>query len=418
MKLLVFSQHFWPETFLVTDVVRSLRMRGVELMVLTGQPNYPEGQTYAGYNAWAARHTVHDGTSVYRVPLIPRGRGGSLRLVLNYLSFIVSACTAGAWMLRRQRIDVVFVYATSPILQTIAALWIAWMKGARVVTWVQDLWPDSLQATGHVRQPRLLACVASVVRWIYRHNALLLVPSHAFIAPVQAMAGATPVLYHPNPGVGHGAVQASDTPSALKLAPGFNLVFAGNLGTVQALDTVLDAAERLREHADIHWVLVGSGSRSAWLAEEVGRRKLHMVKLLGRFEPAAMPALYAQASALLVSLVRSPIMSQTVPSKVQAYLAAGRPVIAALDGEGARVIDDACAGVTCPAENAAALANAVLHLRAMSDIQREELGLNARRYFANHFDAERLAERLAHLLTSVCSSAHGQVNNPPQDLKP
>ena len=146
---------------------------------------------------------------------------------------------------------------------------------------------------------------------------------------------------------------------------------------MQSLETVLDAAELLREHTDLRWVLVGSGSRSAWLAEQVVRRGLEdNVRLPGRFDSTTMPGIFGQASALLVSLVRSPIMSQTVPSKVQAYLAAGRPIVASMDGEGARVVQEALAGVTCPAEDAVALAGAVLRLRAMDDMTRERLGEN------------------------------------------
>lgn len=395
MKLLVISQHYWPETFRITDVVHTLRERGVDVLVLTGQPNYPEGYVFPGYHAWSAQESAHNGTPVYRVPLVPRGRGRAWRLMLNYLSFIVSASICGAWMLRRERIDVVFVYATSPVLQAIAALWIARLKHARVITWVQDLWPESLAATGFVRNRALLRAVAVVVRWIYRHNDLLLVPSMAFMESVQAMAGGTAVVYHPNPAaLSFGTPPDGAEIPALQLEEGFNVVFAGNLGTVQALETLLNAAERLRPYGDIRLVLVGSGSRSAWCQQEVARRSLHNVWLPGRFEPKDMPAILAQASALLVSLVRSPIMSQTVPSKIQAYLAAGRPVIASMDGEGAAVITRAGAGVACPAEDAEALAEAVLTLRNASAETRQRMGADGRRYFQQHFDPGVLATSL------------------------
>jgi glycosyltransferase involved in cell wall biosynthesis len=138
---------------------------------------------------------------------------------------------------------------------------------------------------------------------------------------------------------------------------------------------------------------------------------LNCVELPGRFDPRAMPGIYAQASALLVSLVRSPIMSRTVPSKVQAYLAAGRPIVASMDGEGARVVEEAEAGVTCPAEDATALATAVLRLRSMDVAERDRLGANARRYFDRHFDPDRLAERLEGLLTGLTASVSSSTDN-------
>ena len=402
MKILIVSQYYWPENFRINEVVLLLKGLDCEVTVLTGQPNYPQGEVFPGYCAagfGAQQHEV--GYSIYRVPLVPRGRGRARGLVANYLSFLLSGSVLGPWLLRKQRFDVIFVYAPSPIIQAIPAVWLAFIKRAKLVTWVQDLWPQSLEATGFVRNRHLLAMVAVVVRWIYRCCDLLLVQSRAFVRPVQAMAGKTPVLYHPNPGeLAFGQTQPPGPP-ALVLEPGFNVMFAGNLGTVQALGTVLDAAELLLPHPDIRMVLVGSGSRSEWLQQEVARRQLSNVRLAGRFAPEAMPGILAQSSALLVSLVRSPIMSQTVPSKVQAYLAAGRPIIASLDGEGARVLEESGAGVSCPAEDPVALAAAVLRLRAMPSNELQRMGGDGQLYYKQHFAPAVLATRLAQLFSEV-----------------
>lgn len=402
MRILVLSQYYWPESFRITEVVESLQRVGCHVTVLTGQPNYPHGEVFPGYNAAGCGVKQHEaGYSVFRVPLVPRGRGGALGLVANYLSFVFSASLLGPWLLRRQHFDVVFVYAPSPIIQAIPAVWLAFIKGAKLVTWVQDLWPQSLEATGFVRNRRVLDMVAVLVRWIYRRCDLLLVQSQAFIPPVKAMAGKTPVEYHPNPGeLAYGRTQPLGPP-ALVLEPGFNVVFAGNLGTVQALGTVLDAAELLRPHADVRMVLVGSGSRSEWLRQEVARRRLGNVQLAGRFAPEAMPGILAQAFALLVSLARSPIMSQTVPSKVQAYLAAGKPIIASLDGEGARVVEESGAGVSCPAEDAVALAQAVLRLRTAPSDELQRMGEAGQTYYKRHFHPAVLATWLAQHFSQV-----------------
>jgi len=395
MKVLILSQHFWPETFRINEVAESLQCAGCEISILTGQPNYPDGNVFAGYRACNTKRQEHAGYTIHRVPLMPRGRGTSVRLALNYLSFLGSACLFGPWLLRGKRFDIVFVYGTSPILQAIAGIVLKHLKRARLVIWVQDLWPQSLEVTGFVRNRRLLGAVAAVVRWIYRRSDLLLVQSRAFVSAVAAMAAGTPVEFHPNPGELAFTQAQPPGPPALELDPGFNVVFAGNLGTVQALDTVLDAAELLMPLADVRFVLVGSGSRSAWLQQEVARRGLHNVSLAGRFAPHEMPGIMAQASALLVTLVRSPIMSQTVPSKVQAYLAAGRPVIAALDGEGAKVIAESGAGLACPAQDAPALAAAVRHLHVATPQVRQQMGEAGRRYYEQHFEPDLLARRLA-----------------------
>ncbi len=394
MNVLVITQYFSPESFRINEVVTSLRQAGCAVTVLTGQPNYPDGRTFPGYRAWSAGLDRREtGGDVMRVPVFPRGSGSAWRLAANYLSFVGSASLLGSWLLRGKRFDILFVYGISPILQAVPGIVLRRATRARLVTWVQDLWPQSLEVTGFVRNRRLLACVASVVRWIYRRSDLVLVQSQAFIPVVQAMAGGTAVRYHPNPGeLAFNRPVTASTPVVFE--PGFNVVFAGNLGTVQALDTVLAAAELLLPERDVHFVLVGSGSRGGWLVQEAERRKLVNVRFIGRLPPETMPAVLAGASALLVSLVRSPIMSQTIPSKIQAYLAAGRPIVACLDGEGARVVDAAGAGVTCAAEDAEALAEALLRLRAMPAEQLQRMGTAARCYYQQNFDPDHLARRL------------------------
>jgi glycosyltransferase involved in cell wall biosynthesis len=404
MKILVLSQHFWPESFRINQVVESLLQSGCKVTVLTGQPNYPEGQVFPGYRTWGASAERHPaGYNIFRVPLIPRGGGGGGRLILNYFSFMISAAVWGAWHLRGQRYDIVFVYATSPILQAIPAMVLAWLKGARLVTWVQDLWPDSLSATGFIRNSSLLKLVGIVVRWIYRRNDLLLVQSEAFLPSVISMAGQTRVSYHPNPGETKSVEELADAEVAFTLAPGFNVLFAGNFGSVQALDTVLDAAEQLLPYSDVRFVLVGSGTRSGWLQQQVASRGLSNVELPGRFGLKAMPFVFAQASVLLVSLTRHPAMAMTVPSKLQTYLAAGRPVIASLDGEGARAVQEAGAGLVCPAEDAKALASAVLELRSASDDDLERMGRNAQKYYIENYEPAALAQKLVAQFRSVCN---------------
>jgi glycosyltransferase involved in cell wall biosynthesis len=228
-----------------------------------------------------------------------------------------------------------------------------------------------------------------------------LVQSQAFIEPVKKLAGNTPVRYHPNPGdfAFSNMVTGQDCP--FPFDPGFNVVFAGNLGTVQALETILAAAEILRDEQDITLILVGSGSRSEWMKSEIARKNLANVQLPGRFPLSSMPSIMSRASALLVSLVNSPIMSQTVPSKVQAYLAAGRPIIASLDGEGGRVILEAGAGVVSPAEDAGRLADAIRNLRSRPSAELERMGQNARAYYESNFEPRLLARKLKENLLST-----------------
>jgi glycosyltransferase involved in cell wall biosynthesis len=395
MRVLILSQYFWPESFRINEVVESLRQAGCEISVLTGQPNYPDGKVFPGYRASNCGREQHPtGYTIYRVPIVPRGSAKGWQLALNYLVFVVSASLRGRRLLRGQRFDVILVYAPSPILQAIPGIFLKRPLRASLVTWVQDLWPESIAVAGFVSNRWLLARVGALVRWIYRRCDLLLVQSQAFVSTVESMAGGVPVRYQPNPGELTSGRSAAGAGPGVVLEPGFNVVFAGNLGTVQALETVLDAAERLLAYPDVHIVLVGSGSKHDWLVEQVASRKLSNVRFVGRLPPEAMPPVFAQASALLASLVRSPTMSMTIPSKIQAYLASGRPIIACLDGEGARVVAEAGAGLTCAAEDSAALAERILRLRAMPQSELQRMGEAGRVYYRKHFDPDALAQKL------------------------
>lgn len=395
MKVLIVSHHFWPESFRINEVAAALVAQGCDVTVLTGQPNYPEGVVFPGYRALAVRQDPHpDGYTIFRVPTAPRGKGRAIELARNYLAFVVNGCLVGPWLLRGRRFDVVFVYATSPAIQGIVGMLMKWISRSALVTWVQDLWPESLRVTGFVKNETVLSLVGQVVKRIYRSSDLVLAQSTAFIPTISAMAGRTPVAYHPNPGeIAFNTPLTGEAP-ALLLKPGFNVVFAGNLGTVQALDTVIAAARRLRDHAEVRFVLIGSGSRLEWIRQQIEEDGLSNVDLPGRFPVETMPGILSQASALLVSLNRSPIMSQTVPSKVQAYLAASRPIICSLDGEGARIVQEAGAGVSCPAEDDEALANAVLAVSQAGEEARTRMGLCGRQYYEAHFEPTLLARRL------------------------
>lgn len=400
MRLLIVSQYFWPENFGINALARALVREGVEVEVLTGKPNYPEGIIHHGHRAMGTRTETWEGIPLHRVPLYPRGQRSALGLLLNYLSFIVSGLLFGPGLLSGRKYDVVFVYAPSPLLQVLPALWLARRRRVPCVVWVQDLWPESLSATGFVRNRQILAWVERVIRFIYRHTDHVLVPSEAFRAPIERL-GMDPqrITYYPNACVEEvAAPEPSGREGALvrEIAEGFSVVFAGNLGSAQALETVVEAAILLQEWGSpVCFFLIGSGSRAAWVKEEVARAGLRNLFLPGRFPPGAMPQFYAAASALLVSLRDEPIFAQTIPSKIQSYLAAGRPVIAALNGEGARIVKLAGAGLACPAGDGRALAEAILRMYGLDVAKRREMGENALLYARMNFSLPRLASSLA-----------------------
>lgn len=398
LDVLIVSQYFWPENFRINDLATGLTDRGHRVTVLTGIPNYPSGRFFPGYGLFSRRRERYGKIDVVRTPLVPRGNSRGFRLALNYLSFAILGCITGLMRLRG-RFDVIFVFEVSPVTVGVPALFIKWLKGAPILFWVLDLWPETLSAVGAVRSKFALRLVDHLVSFIYRHCDRILVQSQAFIGAV-ARQGADSVKTRYFPSWGEDVYKADiDITTLPKLPPlpaGFRIVFAGNIGVSQDFGTILRAAETVhRQYRDIHWIIVGDGRMADWVGSQVRERDLgKYVHLVGRFPLATMPAFFEAADVLLVSLRRDPIFALTIPGKIQSYLASGKPILAMLEGEGARIIEEAGAGLSCPAEDADALAQAVLAIYQMHPAERAAMGARGRSYHDRHFDRHMLFSRL------------------------
>ena len=379
MKILIVSQYFWPEEFTINEVAKTLVEKGNVVDVLTCMPNYPGGKTLSGYPAWKSQQENHQGVGIHRIPFLPRGKS-RWSLAINYLSFVISGLMFGPWMLRKKKFDVIFVYAPSPILQAIPAIFLGWLKGCPVVLWVQDLWPESLSATGYVQNRLLLKLVELLVRFIYSHVDLLLVQSRAFEESVCSLASGTPIIYQPNSvGKIFDELVIDEVPYIDGFDKGFSVMFAGNIGAAQSVSVIVEAASILKQYTDIHFVILGDGSSREWMLKEAQQRELVNLHLPGRFPVETMPGFMQKASVLLVTLTDKSIFALTVPNKVQAYLAIGRPIIACLNGEGARIVVEAGAGLATPAEDAKGLAKTILNVYKLTPVERKNMGENGRR---------------------------------------
>ena len=397
MRLLIVSQYFWPETFRVNDLAAELIARGHEVTVLTGVPNYPDGKVFESYRRDPPAFSSFHGADVLRVPMLPRGRG-NLSLVANYLSFVAGGLLRGPAKLKGRRFDAIFVFQTSPITSVLPALWLRRRRGTPVLLWVLDLWPETLSAIGVVRSPALLALVGRLVSFIYKRCDRILIQSRAFLENVARYAGDThKVRYFPGWAETVFSEMGQVEP-ARELDPfrdDFKLVFAGNIGQAQDFPALIAAADLLRDVAGLRWIVLGEGRAGDAARDEVVRRGLtDKVVFLGRYPLERMPSFFAAADALLVSLVDQPIWAMTIPGKVQSYLASGKPLLGMLNGEGARVIDEAGAGLTGSAGDAAMLAANVRRLMALAPDERARMGRAGQAYCAREFGREQSIDRL------------------------
>ncbi|MEG0858015.1 MAG: glycosyltransferase family 4 protein [Pseudomonas sp.] len=401
LRVLVVTQYFWPENMRINDLVRDFSAKGHEVTVLTGLPNYPEGKVFQAFRNNPEEFASYAGAEVVRVPLVPRGKR-AWRLVLNYLSFFLMASTLGAFKLRGRKFDAVFVYAVSPIMAAIPAVVIGRLKRAPVFVWVLDLWPETLRAVNVLHNPRLLALVGKMVSWIYNRTDYLLLQSHGFFDNVRRYCtrdvAAERLVYFPSWAEDEFSGSAPVGPGLIEHDPSvFTVVFAGNLGEAQDFPAIIDAVQALQDRVPVRWVIVGDGRMCGWLAEQVASRGLDNVELLGRHPLEAMPGLFAQADALLVSLRTNDVFEKTIPGKVQAYLASGRPILGMINGEAARVIKESGAGYACESGNAEELARITLQLATTSLEKRRQMGEAGRQYYQQQYSRPVLLARLENL---------------------
>lgn len=405
MRLLVVSQYFWPENFRINDLAAELVRRGHQVTVLTGVPNYPDGVVFPQFREKPDHYSQYEGAEIIRVPMMPRGRG-AVRLMLNYLSFALSASIVGPWKLRGQRFDAIFTCQLSPVTVGLPAIALRAIKRAPMAFWILDLWPETLQAIGVVRSPVALRAVGKLIEFIYKRCDVILAQSKSFIPQIRKYADqSSRIEYFPSWAEQlFGARDAALAEEIPLKAGSFNVMFAGNIGEAQDFPAILAAAELLKPHAHIRWLIVGDGRAAAWVADEIKRRDLQdCVLMLGRYPIERMPSFFKHADALLVSLKDEPIFSLTIPGKLQSYLAAGIPVIAMLNGEGSEVVRKSNAGLTCSAGDHEGLAEAVLKLSEMPEGDRGLMGENGLSVTARDFDRSKLIEQLEDWLKNLSS---------------
>ena len=377
-------------------LVICLVKRGHRVRVVTGMPNYPQGDRYPGYEENRVREEEKDGVQIVRLPIHPR-KTGALHRFWNYYSYVHQSKRYVSGRLARngEAFDLVFVYQLSPVMMARAGLRYAKKYGLPLLMYTLDLWPESLLAGGVARGSAVYRLYHGVSGHIYRAADRILVTSGQF-APYLSREFDVPetrlrclpqfadALFTPLP--------AKPREEVLKL------LFAGNVGLYQHLDTVLEAAELLRSEP-VEFQIAGDGSELERLRQLARQRELQNVFFLGRRPVEEMPELYAQADALLVTMIRDPFISLTLPGKVQSYLAAGKPVLGAIDGEAARVIREADCGFCGPAEDAAALAENVRKLMACPDLG--PLGRSAAQYYSRHFSLDRFMQALEEELLAL-----------------
>ena len=385
VRVLLLTQWFDPEpTFKGLVFARELVRQGFEVEVLTGFPNYPGGRVYPGYCIKWLQREVLEGVQITRVPLYPNHDQSAIKRVLNYASFAASSLFYGLFMAKRA--DVIYAYHP-PLTVGITASLLKLLRRIPVVYDIQDMWPDTLRATGMLNSAKALGVVDSVCRWVYRrvdHIAVLSPGFERLLVQRGVPATKVEVIYNWADEAALN-IPSGQLPAAFPGSDRFRILFAGNMGKAQALGIVLDAAELLQARAQhVCFVLLGGGVEVERLKAQAALRRLHNVVFLPAVPMAEVGTYLQAADALLVHLRQDPLFKITIPSKTQAYMAVGKPLLMAVDGDAADLVRRSGGGVVAESEDAEAMAVAAQGLASRSPEALAAMGQQAQLYYREH----------------------------------
>lgn len=399
-RILVVCQHFWPESFRINDICDFLvNEKDCEIDVLCGIPNYPGGKFFKDYSVFKNRNQKRNGIKINRALEIPRGNNSNLRIFINYISFPISSIFHIPRFLFK-KYDKIFLYQLSPVLMTITGIIIGKIKNTETIMYILDLWPENMFSVLNVKNSILRNIATKVSHWHYKKVDKIIVLSEKMKQQVikitninkdkiTVLPQACEKIYENN---------IYDKELSNRFSNGFNIVYTGNISPAQSFETIIGAAKNLKESGikDINWIIVGSGMSKKWLEKEIKKNNLDDYFFFEGQKPIKDIPKYTYIADLLIGcLVKSNLLEATIPAKIMSYLASGKPIVTAMDGEVQTLINDTIeCGLAGPAGNAEALYSNILKLYNMNNQDRVDMGKRAKEYHLKNFERSIILNKL------------------------
>lgn len=400
-KILFVCQYFYPETFRGNDIAFHWAKEGHDVHVVTGIPNYPKGKYFPGYGLFKRRHEIINGVRITHLPIVPRGENNKIMLMLNYFSYLV---VGWLWMLFHamwNRYDMVFCQQLSPVTMSSPAVLYKKMRRVPLYTWVLDLWPESLTAAGGITNNAILGFFNHFVKSEYKNSDKILISSRSFAQSIARYRDYNDkIVYFPqwSDGADSSSHSNFELPKQLQEIANENnfiVMFAGAVGEAHGMECNMKAALKTKEYKHIKWVIVGDGRRLDWVRSFVKDNGLDdTVFMLGRYPSETMPLFFETADVMLVSLNDSPLFNMYSPAKIASYMAAERPIIAVLNGEGGEVVETANCGWNIKAGDSDSLAKLIVELSRTNKNVLHEKGRNGKTYYDNFFEKKKCLKKL------------------------
>ena len=391
MKILVVCQHFYPETFRINDICFELVKKGHQVTVLTGLPNYPKGKILKEYRFFKNRNQKINGVDIRRCSLVGRGKT-TIKMGINYIWFAIFGSLKALFM--KKDFDVIYVYQLSPITMAWPAIVVKKLKKIPLIIHCLDQWPISV-TTGPISKKNLLYKILYKISvWTYNKADKITISSKSFKKYFEEELH----INSKDKGLDYYPSYAESDYENLKEEKNddFDLLFAGNIGPAQSVETIIEAAKILKNHKSIKFHIVGDGLSKENCAKMVEKYKLENVVFYGFHAVSEMPKFYSKADAFLITMVNNEVVNNTLPAKVQSYMVAGKPIIGAISGEVKDVIIDADCGLCCESLDYKNFADLILE--ASKDKKRLEIwSKNSKAYYEKHFKKEDSIDNLVKL---------------------
>ena len=381
-RILVYTNHFYPEQFKINEIVEWLSNEGSHIRIITGLPNYPSGKIIKEYS-----NIFKDNIIINRLFLIPRGSGSNLMLIINYVSYFISCFFFTIYIaLFKKKYDVIFVHHTSPIFIAFHPVVYSFFKKTKKILWDLDIWPESLQAVGVVKSSYIISTLEIMVKWVYSKYDSILVTSKSLCSVVKQRFDGR-IIYFPNWADKVIEVNKIDAKRSFSInTKKFNIVYTGNIGKSQNFKSLLKTIEHVDDY--IHWIFVGDGRFKSQLINLINHKNLNAkVSFIDQVSIDLIPSIVSKADSLFLSLKSDVIFSKTVPAKLQTYMALGKPIIGVLEGEGAKLIVDSDCGIVEENYNYEELAKKINSFASKNSSELNKKGENAKKYYSKHFSS-------------------------------
>ena len=403
MKVLIVCQHFYPENFRINDISFELAKKGHDITVLTGLPNYPKGKVLKEYKWFKNRNQVINDVKIKRCSLVGRGTS-TIKMMINYMWFAIFGSIKAFFM--KKDFDIVYVYQLSPITMTWPAIVVKKMKKIPLIIHVLDQWPVSITTGGISKKSFIYKLLTRISKNAYNKADLITCSSRSFknyFIKELELSKDKGFIYLPS--------YAESDYEGIKNTKDktFDLVFAGNIGPAQSVETIVEAANLLKDKKEIFFHIVGDGLSRKECEDLSNKYNLNNIKFYGYHDVSEMPKYYSLADAFLITMVDNEVVNSTLPAKVQSYMLAKKPIIGAINGEVKDVINDAQCGLCCSSLDYKSLANLIE--KAYKSKNLNEWGENGYKYYKNHFDKNKCINDLINVFNKTIRSTNEKRNS-------